>query len=110
MPSGWPRAFLGPPNLGPLYIQSPRFLKVSQHSRSGVQRTRESYKLAQARPGLKLGLPARGSFQRAVHPRPLNLTMALEGVVGATIRRPRGPTQMLPALGWELRGDGKGTG
>lgn len=47
MPSGWPRALLGPPNLGPLYIQSPRFLKVSQHSRAGVQRTRESYKASQ---------------------------------------------------------------
>lgn len=110
MPSGWPRALLGPPNLGPLYIQSPRFLKVSQHSRAGVRGPERVTRPAKARPGLKLGLPARGSFQRAVHPLPLNLTMALEGAVGATTRRPRGPTQMLPALGRELGGAGKGTG
>lgn len=47
MPSGWPRRLLGPPNLDPLYIQSPRFLEVSQHSRAGVQRPRESYKASQ---------------------------------------------------------------
>lgn len=89
-----------PTNLGsppPPCTEGPWFPDASKHSRAGAQRPRKELQgELKAGPGLKQASqgPVRGIFSKGCSsPGPGN---------GFTTKRPKGPTQMLPCLGWEL--------
>lgn len=98
---------LGPPwpsQPGPSMQRALGSSRLSSTAGQMLGGQRGSYKAAEARPGLKPGLPAGDLFKGLPVPCPWTRQWLLAGAEGATT------TQMLPAFTWALRGAGEGRG